>query len=92
MRSATPFGERAASSSAAFASGLPETATRLYIAHSSSSNRSQPPPVDRNMPVHSFLKTPFGKSASGRSHQVMSGAMASTRSSYPAVSRETAPP
>ena len=44
------------------------------------------------MPAHSFLKTPFGNRASARFQYVIAGAMASTRSSYPAPSRLIAPP
>ncbi|CAM5661308.1 hypothetical protein SGRIM128S_09670 [Streptomyces griseomycini] len=67
MRSATADGERSSSSSRARASGVPDSATRSYIAHSAGSNRSQPPPEATKTPAHSFLKTPFGKSASARS-------------------------
>ncbi len=58
-------------------------------------------PVVKKIPAQSFLKTPepagspwasCGKSASGRFHQVICGAMASIRLSYPAASSASAPP
>lgn len=92
MRSATADGERADSSSRACASGLPDSATRWYIRHSSVWKLSHPPPELTKMPAHSFLKTSFGKRASARFQYVIAGAMASTRWSYPAASSEIAPP
>ncbi len=62
----TADGERSWSSSRASASGVPDSATRSYIRHSAGSNFSQPPPELTKMPVHSFLNTPFGNSASAR--------------------------
>jgi hypothetical protein len=60
--------------------------------HSAGSNFSQPPPELTKMPAQSFLNTPFGKRASARFQYVIAGAMASTRGSWPAVSRAMAPP
>lgn len=92
MRSATALGDRSVSSARAAASGFPLTATRWYISQSCFSRLSQPPPVVRKIPAQSFLKTPSGNSASARFQYVISGAMASTRRSYPAASSEIAPP
>jgi hypothetical protein len=66
MRSPTADGERSSSSFRASGSGSPDSATRSYIRHSAGSNFSQPPPELTKMPAHSFLKTPFGNSASAR--------------------------
>ncbi len=58
-------------------------------------------PVVKKIPAHSFLNTPSaaelpcaacGNSASARFHQVICGAIASIRPSYPAASSDTAPP
>lgn len=58
-------------------------------------------PVVKKMPAQSFLNTPSagllpctlcGKSACGRSHQVIWGAMASIRGSAAAASSAIAPP
>ncbi len=82
MRSPTADGLRDSSSRRAASSGLPLTATRSYVRHSSGSKRTQPPgalaaapagppdvpagPVVKKIPAHSFLNTPWGKSASAR--------------------------
>ncbi len=92
MRSATAEGLSPASSSRAFSSGSPAAATRSYVAHRRSVNRSQPPLMLMKIPAQSFLKTSSGKSASARFQYVICGAIASTRRSYPAASREAAPP
>ncbi len=92
MRSPTACGLRARRSFAASASGVPDAATRWYMRHRSGSNRAQPPPELTKIPAHSFLKTPFGNSASARFQYVTAGAMASTRASCPAASSAIAPP
>lgn len=92
IRSPTACGLRSSRSFTASASGVPDSATRWYMRHRSASNRSQPPPELTKMPAHSFLKTPFGNSASARFQYVMAGATASTRVSCPAASSATAPP
>lgn len=92
MRSPTAEGLRSWSSFVAAASGFPDSATRSYIAHSSGSKRAQPPPELMKMPAQSFLNTPFGNRASARFQYVIDGAMASTRRSFAAASREIAPP
>src|SRR5690348_1140356 len=92
MRPPTADGERCSSRARAWASGFPDSATRLYIAHSCASKWSQPPPELMKMPAQSFLNTSFGKSASARFQYVIEGAIASTLLSYPAASREIAPP
>lgn len=66
MRSATADGERSSRSSRAAASGVPDSATRAYIAASAGSKRAEPPPVLKKMPAHSFLNTPSGNRASAR--------------------------
>src|SRR5438270_682399 len=82
---ATADGERSWRSARAAASGLPDSATRSYIAHNWGSKLAQPPPELMKMLAQSFLKTPFGNRASARFQYVIAGAMASTRSSYPAA-------